>query len=153
MRATRLAVGALGVLAGVYGAWLLLSRQDVDQLSSAAIWLASGVVLHDFVLTPIVLIVVAVVARLAPRDVRAPAVVALVVLGALTVLTIPVLGRFGARSDNATLLDRPYGSAWFVLAGLTLVAVVAASLVVRSRRRAELPPVEGSPGGPRPGGR
>jgi hypothetical protein len=152
MKAARLAVAALGVLAGGYGAWLLLSRLDLAQLTSAAIWLASGVVLHDFVLTPVVLVVVAVTARVAPRHVHAPAVVALVVLGAATLLAIPVLGGFGARSDNPTLLDRSYGTGWLVLAGLTLVAVVVASLVVRSRQRAAALSPEGSPHGPRPGG-
>ncbi|MCW2791983.1 MAG: hypothetical protein JWO76_1081 [Nocardioides sp.] len=152
MRATRAAVGALGVLAGAYGAWLLLSRQDLAQLTNAALWLASGVVLHDFVLAPVVLVVVAVVARVAPRHVQAPAVVALVVLGAVTLLAIPVLGRFGARPDNPTLLDRSYGTGWLVLAGITLAAVVAGALVVRSRHRPAVPPTERSPRGPRPGG-
>ncbi|MCW2843772.1 MAG: hypothetical protein JWN22_1688 [Nocardioides sp.] len=152
MRATRAAVGALGVLAGAYGAWLLLSRLDPTQLTSAALWLAGGVVLHDFVLTPLVLVGVLVVGRVLPRHAHAPAVVGLVVLGAVTLLAIPVLGRFGARPDNPTLLDRSYGAGWLVLAGLTVVAVVVASLVVRSRHRVPAPTTEGSPRGPRPGG-
>ena len=43
------------------------------------------------------------------RGGRAPAVAGLVVLGSVTLLAIPVLGRFGARADNPTLLDRHYG--------------------------------------------
>ena len=35
-----------------------------------------------------------------------------VVLGSLTLLAIPVLGRFGERPDNATLLDRNYTVGW-----------------------------------------
>jgi hypothetical protein len=69
-----------------------------------------------------------------PRAARAPAVVGFVVLGTLTLLAVPVLGRFGARADNPTLLDRSYWAGWLVLAALTLVAVLAATLV-RSRRR------------------
>ena len=30
-----------------YGVWLLLSRQDLDQLTNAGLWLVSGVVAHD----------------------------------------------------------------------------------------------------------
>ena len=52
---------------------------------------------------------------------------ALVVLGTVTLLAVPVLGRFGARPDNPTLLDRDYTAGWLVLAGLTLVAVVVAA--------------------------
>lgn len=123
----------LGVVVGAYGAWLLLSRQDLDQLTNAGIWLAAGVVLHDFVLAPVALVVLALATRIPTAAVRAPAVVGLVVLGSVTLVAIPMLGRFGARSDNATLLDRHYGVGWLALAGLVVLAVGASSLV-RSRR-------------------
>ena len=51
---------------------------------------------------------------LLPRAARAPAVVGFVVLGSVTLLAVPVLGRFGARPDNATLLDRDYVVGWVV---------------------------------------
>ncbi len=133
MRLRALLVG-LGVLVGGYGAYLLLSRQDADQLLNAAIWLASGVVLHDLVLAPIVLGLVVLGARLVPVAARVPAASALVVLGSVTVLAVPVLGRFGARPDNPTLLDRGYAAGWFALAGVVLLATVVATLV-RSRRQ------------------
>jgi len=132
----RLAIGAVGLLAGLYGAYLLLSRQDHDQLVSAAIWLAAGVVLHDFVLAPLVLVVVLVGGRLVPTGFRAPAVAGLVVLGTVTLLAIPVLGGFGERPDNPWLLNRHYWVGWLVLAGLVLLAVAVAG--VRARRRTPL---------------
>ena len=56
---------------------------------------------------------VAVVAvRVLPPDRLAPGVVALVVLVPVTLLAIPVLGRFGARADRPTLLDRDYWLGW-----------------------------------------
>jgi hypothetical protein len=58
--------------------------------------------------------------------------VGLVVLGSVTLLAVPVLGRFGARDDNPTLLDRHYGTGWLVVAGLVVLAVAVAGLV-RSR--------------------
>jgi hypothetical protein len=125
-------LGALGVLAGVYGGWLVLSRGH--DLLNLVLWLAGGVVLHDGVLAMIVLVVGTVAVRLLPRAAKAPAVVGAIVLGSVTLLAVPVLGRFGARSDNPTLLDRHYTVGWLVLAGLVLVGVVTASLV-GSRRR------------------
>jgi hypothetical protein len=92
------------------------------------------VVLHDFVLAPLVLALVALGARVAPVAARVPAASALVVLGAVTLLAVPVLGRFGARPDNPTLLDRNYTAGWFALAGVALLATVVAALV-RSRRQ------------------
>lgn len=126
-------VGALGVAVAAYGGWLLVSRTDNGQLLDAGLWLVSGVVLHDFVLTLGVLIVGGLALRLLPEPAKAPAVVGMIVLGALTLVAFPVLGRFGAREDNPTLLDRPYLASWLVLVALTTVAVAAASLV-RSRR-------------------
>jgi hypothetical protein len=129
---TRLALGALGVLVGVYGGWLVLSRGH--DLLNLVLWLAAGVVLHDGVLALVVLVVGTVAVRLLPRAAKAPAVVGFVVLGSVTLLAVPVLGRFGARSDNPTLLDRDYTAGWLVFTALVVTGVVTASLV-GSRRR------------------
>lgn len=53
MRRTRIALGALGVAGLLWGGWLLVSTQRPDQLLSVAVWLASAVILHDFVLVPV----------------------------------------------------------------------------------------------------
>ena len=132
MTPTRVVLGGLGVLVGLYGAWLLLSRGH--DLADVGLWLAAGVVLHDVVLSLLVLFVGGLVLRVLPDAARAPAVVGFVVLGSVTLFAVPVLGRFGARPDNATLLDRHYVVGWLALAVLTAVAVAAATLV-RSRRR------------------
>jgi len=130
----RILLAGLGALAGAYGVFLLLSRQEPAQVVNAAVWLASAVVLHDLVLAPVVLGLVAAGARVTPAAARVPVAAALVVLGAATLLAVPVLGRFGARSDNPTLLDRDYTAGWFALAGLVLLATVVSTLV-RSRRQ------------------
>ncbi len=129
---TRMALGAVGILLGLYGGWLVLSRGH--DLLNLVLWLVGGVLLHDGVLALVVLVVGTVAVRLLPRSAKAPAVVGFVVLGSVTLVAVPVLGRFGARSDNPSLLDRDYTVGWLVLAGLVLVGVVAASLV-GSRRR------------------
>jgi len=129
---SRAALGAVGVLLGLYGAWLLLSRGH--DLWNVVVWLGGGVVLHDAVLSVALLVLGVLVVRVLPTVAQAPAVVGFVVLGSATLFAVPVLGRFGARPDNATLLDRNYVAGWLALAGITLVAVVTATLV-RSRRR------------------
>ncbi|MGY2874256.1 hypothetical protein ACVW00_001446 [Marmoricola sp. URHA0025 HA25] len=63
-----------------------------------------------------------------------PVVTGAVVLGTVTLVAIPVLGRFGARADNPTLLDRNYLLGWLVVATLTVVLVGAALAVARSGR-------------------
>ncbi len=134
---SRVLVGVPGVLAGLYGLFLLLDL-GLSNLWAAVEWLAGGVILHDGVLAPAVLLLAAIGLRVLPKALRTPAVVGFVVLGTVTVVAIPVLGRFGARADNATLLDRPYVAGWLGLAALVLVGVgvgVGVSTVLGRRGR------------------
>jgi hypothetical protein len=123
MARVRYALGALGVLLGLYGAYVLLTRQDLGQLVSLGLWLAGGLVVHDAILAPVVL-ALAWTYRSTPAPMRRAASVALVVVGSLSVLAVPVIGRFGARPDNVTLLDRPYFWSWVVLVVLSMVVVL-----------------------------
>ncbi len=129
---TRLAVGACGVALLLYGTWLVLSRQDPDQWLEVGIWLGVGVLAHDVVLSALVIGACLLGSRWLPEPWRAPAVVALVVWGALTVVAVPVLVRAGARPDNATLLDRPYAPTWWAISAIVVLLVAVAGLV-RSR--------------------
>ncbi len=133
MTAVRALLIAAGVAVGAYGASLLL---DLGQhnLSATVKWLAGGVVLHDGIVGPATVVVAAVAARMLKGRVPAPVIVGGIVLGTVTVVAIPVLGRFGQRPDNVTLLDGSYVVGWFAFAGLTLLLVVAA--LVRDRRTA-----------------
>ena len=132
MRALRLALGILGVAAGLYGGWSLRGVER-DEWPSVLAYLGGGVVLHDFVLAPVVVGIGVLAARLAPAGWRAPMVVGLVVWGGLTLMAVPVRGRFGALSDNPTLLDRPYLASWAVGTAVVVLAVAAAG-VLRARR-------------------
>lgn len=129
----RMGLGGLGVVVGLYGAYLLLSRQDLDRLVSAAIWLGGGVVAHDGFIALAAIGAVGLGARVLPKASRAPAAVAFAVLGPLTLIAIPMLGRFGAEADNPTLLDRNYWLGWSGLVVLGLSIALVASLV-RARR-------------------
>lgn len=122
---TRVVIGAVGVVATAYGASLLLARGFADAAAAAA-WLGGGVVVHDAILAPLALVVGAGLMRVTPARWRAAVAGALVVLGSLTLLAIPVLGRFGARPDNPTLLDRNYLLGW---AAVSAVVVLGALLV------------------------
>ena len=133
MRALRAVLLGLGVVAAAYGGWLLL---DLGWANTRAtlVWLVGGVVLHDGVFSVLVLVVALVAVRLLPRDRLAPWVVALVVLVPVTLVGLPELGRFGARADNPTLLDRNYWLGWSVLVTLVLLGALAATVVAARRR-------------------
>ena len=131
----RLVVGALGVAAAAFGAVSLLDL-GLDNLRAAGIWLVGGVLLHDAVLAPVTVAVGVAVLRLLRGRLPAPVVTGAVVLGTVTLVAVPVLGRFGARSDNPTLLDRNYVLGWLAVATLTSVAVALATAVPALREAA-----------------
>jgi hypothetical protein len=130
----RVLLGALGVLAAAYGAWSLLGEGLADVVATA-LWLAGGVVLHDFVLVPLTLAVCWLGARVLPPGRRAAVTVGLVVLGTLTLLAVPVLGGWGANRDNPTILGRDYSTGWLVVATLTSAGVLASALLTGRRSR------------------
>lgn len=145
-----------GVAAAAYGGWQLAQRGWTNA-EAAATWLVAGVVLHDAVLAPVTIAVAWLALRLVRTDRLAPWTVGLVLLGPLTLLALPVLGRFGVRPDNPTLLDRNYWAGWSAV----VVAVCAGILVTRYAGRRRHPrvrvvastQVEGGAHGPRDGGR
>lgn len=133
----RYGLGSLGVLAGLYGAYLFLSRQQESrQLWSAAKYLVGGVVFNDVLVAVVVLALGYVVVRVLPRAARAPVVVGGVVLGSTTLLAIPVLLSYGRKPDNPTLLDRDFVGGWWVFLAVVVASVtVAVVLRVRAERR------------------
>lgn len=135
MRLTRCVLGATGVVLVLVGLWHLAGTSPPD-LVGIGLWLAGGVVVHDAVIAPLVVLAgFALLPRL-PVWSRAPAAAGFVVLFSITLLAIPAIGRFGARPDVPSLLNRPYGVLWLVFAILVLLVVVAASLVRRRRTAA-----------------
>ena len=138
---TRLLLGALGVAVATYGGWLLL-QEDLSDLVDTAVWLAGGVVLHDFVLVPLTLLLGLALVRLLPANLRAPVGGGLVVLGTVTLMAVPVLGGWGANADNPTILDRNYPVGWLVVAGVTMLVVVV-TIVLRAGGRSGGPGARG----------
>ena len=138
---TRLLLGALGVAVATYGGWLIL-QEDLSDLVDTAVWLAGGVVLHDFVLVPLTLLLGLALVRLLPANLRTPVVGGLVVLGTVTLMAVPVLGGWGANADNPTILDRNYPVGWLVVAGVTMLVVVV-TIVLRAGGRSGGPGARG----------
>jgi hypothetical protein len=135
---------ALSVAAAVMLAWgvrLLLGLDPAD-LVDAALWLAGGVLVHDLVLAPVVVLVGLLLSRRLPALVQRPVAVGLVVVGTVTLALVPTLGRFGAKPDDPYLLDRDYLAWWVGLVGLAVVLVavrVACSAATSALRARSIP--------------
>lgn len=133
----RIGLVGLGTLVAAYGAFVLLTRQDGGNLVNAATWLVGGVVLHDGLLAPVTIGVTLLALRALPAPWWRPAVVALVVLGPLTLLTVPVLGGFGAQPDDPGLQERPYVASWLAVVAVTVLVVAAVGSWQRRTGREE----------------
>jgi len=134
MTTWRIALGGLGIGGAAYGVVQLLDL-GLDNLRAAAIWLIGGVLLHDGLLAPLTIAVCLVAVTLWRHPVPPAVTAGAVVLATVTVVAVPVLGRFGARADNPTLLDRNYVLGWLVLATLTVVVSGASVALAAARTR------------------
>jgi hypothetical protein len=131
MRALRVALAATGAGFVLWGVWLMRDFTR-EQLTSEAFWLAAGVLLHDVVLAPLVVLISVVAARLLPSHLRRPAATAFVVWGTLTIAFLPVLSGQGGKPGNDTILGGPYVLSWVVM---TVLLTAWAVLAGRRRRR------------------
>lgn len=120
-------------------AGLLRSSADVP-LSSWLVWFVGGVLVHDLVIAPIVVVIGALLARLLPRDARGPVVAGLVISGPLVLIG----GLFALDPGDVPepgFLPLPYGRNLVFLVGavLTVAGVWAAARTRGAGRRSRSP--------------
>jgi hypothetical protein len=135
MRTVRAVLVVAGVACGLWGVWLMRDFTR-GQLTSEGFWLAGGVVLHDAVLAPVVVVVGHLASRLLPRHFRGPIATAFLIWGTLTIVFLPVLSGQGGKAGNDTILGRPYVLSWLVMTLLLAgyAAVAGARRRIRSAR-------------------
>lgn len=134
MRTFRVLMVALGVLMGLWGLWLMRDFR-FDQLNSAAIWLAGGVVVHDGIVAPLVVGVGLILVRNIPEYARKPFTVGLILWGTVTIAVANVLSGMGGKPDNDTILDRPYVATWLVMTVVVFAGIAAYSAALKKASR------------------
>ena len=117
---TRVLLGLLGLAAMLVGAVHLLALHLAD-LADTALWLGGGVVAHDLLLAPAVVLLGVVATRRVPAAWRPALTVAGVLTGTLVAATLP------------TVVRQPSLALWYPVAGA--LAMLAALVVVPPRRR------------------
>lgn len=134
MKTFRVLLVAVGVLMGLWGLWLMRDFR-FDQLNSAAIWLAGGVVVHDGIVAPLVVGVGLILVRIIPGYARKPFTVGLILWGAVTIAVANVLSGMGGKPDNDTILDRPYVATWLVMTVVVFAGIAAYSAALKKASR------------------
>lgn len=118
----RVLIGAAGVLLGSFGAFRLLSEVPGGALFALAVWLLGALVLHDVVLSPIV-VGIGIALRSVPARARTYVQGALVAGGMVTVIAIPLIYRAGTQPRAEAILSLDYGTNLGLL--LVMIAVLA----------------------------
>jgi hypothetical protein len=132
MTAWRIVLAIPAVAALAYAATRLADVPS-DQWASVLTWLIGGVVLHDGVLAPLVVVSGVIASRWLPAPWRVPAVVGLIWWGCVSLIAIPVLTGYGVDPPNETLQHRPYVASWWIGTAVVVLLVVAAGWTRRLR--------------------
>ena len=117
---------SFGLLGSIFG-----DRTDPVRV---AVLVVLAAVTHDLLLVPVVL-AAGLVLRRVPEWVRAPLQGSLLICAVVVLASVPVLGRFGARPDNPSLLPRDYPAGLAVTLGLVLLAGGGLTVLRWVRRR------------------
>lgn len=127
---------AIGATMIAFGVWGQLFGADTNpgRYLELLVFAALG---HDLLLAPVVVVLGICARRGLHRQLRGPVQGAAIVAFALFVMAIPGIGRFGARSDNSSILPLNYTHG--LLIALAVVATVTlVTVAVRLVRRRQL---------------
>ncbi len=121
MKAWRYGLVATGILVLLYGAWHLITDVPAN-LRDIAIWMIAIVIIHDGVLSPLVVTIGWLVARAVSPRPRRYLQAALVTGGLITVIALPLIHREDTQPVSKSLLLQHYGLNLAILLGLVAVA-------------------------------
>ena len=131
----RIMLGIAGAAAMGWGLWLV--RDDgPERWQSQVVWFLGGVVAHDAVIAPLVVLVGAGLSRILRPRYRSSVAVGFIVWATVTVAAANVLLPIGGRADNTSLMNRPYVLAWLAFTGFVLAGV---ALSARLRQESDRP--------------
>jgi hypothetical protein len=120
----RIAIGSVGVLLGLFGVFRLLTQVPLLDIVVLLGWLAAALVLHDGVLSPIVLGIGAAITRVLPARAAGYVQGGLVAGGLITVIAVPMIYRQGSQPSQKALLEQNYSGNLVLLLALVLGGTV-----------------------------
>jgi hypothetical protein len=130
----RALLGLIGVASIGWGLWLL-SDDGLDRWRSQAVWVIGGVLAHDAVIAPLVVIGGVAAARVWRPQTRRAIAVGFIVWSTVSLAVANVLLPVGGRPDNPSLMNRPYVVAWVLFSAVVIAATAVAVARGRTRHR------------------
>jgi hypothetical protein len=140
----RLAFGILGVLVILYGIVNLGVHIPIQTLGWVAVWLVAVVIIHQGLVSPVVIGVSSLLRRLIPDRSRRYLQAALIMAVPVTVIAIPMIYRQGSQPPSKALLLQNFsanlGLLLGIIAALCLVGYAIRVARDRSPTRGRPPP-------------
>lgn len=130
MLAWRITFACTGILLGLFGVFRLVTEVPIGNLVVLAAWMIGAVVIHDGILSPVVVAVGWFAARVVRPRARRYVQGALVAGGLITVVAVPMILRAGQEPESKAILRQNFGGNLTVLLGV----VAAASLLLYAVR-------------------
>ena len=118
-----------------YGVYGLFHASGQTQPSQWIRWFVGGLLVHDFVIAPLVFATAVLLGRRVLAPWKASVQGASVASGILILAAWPYVAGYGTRPDNKTLLPNNYAAGLLVV--LTFVWVVALGTALWSKRSAK----------------
>jgi hypothetical protein len=138
MSRERIVIGAAGVALGLFGVFRLLTQISAYNLTVLFCWLIGALVIHDGLLSPLVIGIGAGLKRFVPDRARGYLQFGLIAGGLVTVIAIPMIYRQDSQPVVKAILQQHFGAnlatLLAIVAGLALMLYVAR--VLRDRQAA-----------------
>ena len=137
MKAWRIILVVAGVALGSFGIFRLATEVPLVNLAWLLVWLGAAVAIHDGILSPFVVGVGWLLRRLVPDRPRRYLQFALIMVGLVTVITLPMIYLRGSQPAVKALLLRNYGGNLALIIGLVCIATLIIYAVRVARDRPE----------------
>lgn len=125
------AIGSAMILFGIYG--VVHDQARIHPASYLKI-LVGGLLVHDLLVAPAIILVGVVLRRAVPGRVRGPVQAALAISAVLALVSVPVIGGYGRLANNPSVLYSHH----YTRALVVLVAIVGAGAALAMARGARV---------------
>jgi hypothetical protein len=146
MRLARIILIAVGLAGLFFGALILVQKERPDQILGVIIWILAAIIVHDGILSPLLLLVdvwMRRAGRRIPYGVLAIVQGGVVVGAIMSMLVLPEIYKKSLGVKNPTILPLDYGlNLALFWAAVALLTAAACALYLRSARRRSPAPVE-----------
>jgi hypothetical protein len=144
MKIARVVLVSIGALGIVLGAWVLQDTVRTTQIWGLVSWLIFAVIIHDGIISPVV---VGISIAMRRRGRRIPAAVLAILQGGIligsvfTLIVVPEIIRKAMVPKNYTVLPFEYGPRLALLwAGILVATALAVLVYLRATRRQKTRP-------------